>query len=87
MVRASIALGYEYIAITDHSERSAATRSLRRDDVARQAEAIAAKSAELATKSEKAARREAKKAGSVAKAVEPQTTHRFRTFVLLLLKG
>jgi DNA polymerase (family 10) len=42
MVRASIALGYEYIAITDHSEHSAASRSLRRDDVARQADAIAA---------------------------------------------
>jgi DNA polymerase (family 10) len=42
MVQASIALGYEYIAITDHSEHSAASRSLTRDGVARQAEAIAA---------------------------------------------
>jgi DNA polymerase (family 10) len=42
MVAASAALGYDYIAITDHSEHSAASRSLTRDDVARQAEAIAA---------------------------------------------
>jgi DNA polymerase (family 10) len=42
MVQASVALGYEYIAVTDHSERSAASRSLAQGDVARQAEAVAA---------------------------------------------
>jgi DNA polymerase (family X) len=33
-------LGYEYVAITDHSERSWASRRLRADDVLRQREAI-----------------------------------------------
>jgi DNA polymerase (family 10) len=42
MVRTSAALGYEYIALTDHTEHSAASRNLTRDDVARQAEAIEA---------------------------------------------
>ena len=41
MVQASRALGYEYIAITDHSEHSAASRTLTLDDLARQAEEIA----------------------------------------------
>jgi DNA polymerase (family 10) len=41
MVQASVALGYEYIAITDHSQRSAASRSLSIDDVRRQADEIA----------------------------------------------
>jgi DNA polymerase (family 10) len=41
MVTTAAALGYDYVAITDHSEHSAASRSLLRDDVARQAEAIA----------------------------------------------
>jgi len=40
MVRAAHALGYEYIAITDHSEHSAASRSLTLDDLARQREEI-----------------------------------------------
>lgn len=40
MARASRALGYEYIAITDHSPSSAATRSLSNEDVARQADEI-----------------------------------------------
>ncbi len=35
-------LGYEYFAITDHSERSAASRTLARGDVARQAAEIEA---------------------------------------------
>jgi DNA polymerase (family 10) len=42
MVRASTALGYEYIAITDHSPHTAASRSLSADAVARQADEIAA---------------------------------------------
>ena len=41
MVQASRALGYEYIAITDHSQRSAASRNLSVDGVARQADEIA----------------------------------------------
>ncbi len=41
MVRASIALGYDYLAITDHSPSSAASRNLSREDVGRQAEEIA----------------------------------------------
>ncbi len=41
MVRAAAALGYRYIAITDHSPRSAASRNLSVDDVPRQAEEIA----------------------------------------------
>jgi DNA polymerase (family 10) len=40
MVLASIALGYEYVAITDHSPHSAASRSLSVDDVRRQADEI-----------------------------------------------
>jgi DNA polymerase (family 10) len=36
MVSACCALGYEYIAITDHSERAAAGRTLRRRDLSRQ---------------------------------------------------
>jgi DNA polymerase (family 10) len=42
MVSACQSLGYEYIAMTDHSERSAASRTLTADDVARQADEIAA---------------------------------------------
>jgi DNA polymerase (family 10) len=42
MVEAASALGYEYIAITDHSPHSGATRNLTADAVARQAEEIAA---------------------------------------------
>jgi DNA polymerase (family 10) len=42
MVEAAAVLGYEYIAITDHSPHSAATRNLTADAVARQAEEIAA---------------------------------------------
>ena len=42
MVAASRALGYEYIAITDHSQRSAASHNLTVDDVRRQADEIAA---------------------------------------------
>ena len=41
MVEASRALGYEYIAITDHSQRSAAAHNLTVDDVRRQADEIA----------------------------------------------
>lgn len=41
MVAAACALGYEYIAITDHSERAAAGRTLTRDDLARQRDEIA----------------------------------------------
>jgi DNA polymerase (family 10) len=41
MVQASLALGYEYLAITDHSENSAAIRNLAAADVGRQAEEIA----------------------------------------------
>jgi DNA polymerase (family 10) len=40
MVRASRQLGYEYVAITDHSERSLASRNLKADDIARQREEI-----------------------------------------------
>ncbi len=36
MVAASSALGYEYIAITDHSERAGASRTLTRRDLSRQ---------------------------------------------------
>jgi len=36
MVQAAHALGYEYLAITDHSERSAAHRTLGPEDIARQ---------------------------------------------------
>jgi DNA polymerase (family X) len=42
MVGACRALGYEYVAITDHSEHSAATRNLSADGVQKQAEEIAA---------------------------------------------
>ena len=42
MVEAASALGYEYIAITDHSPHSAATRNLTVDAVAKQADEIAA---------------------------------------------
>ena len=41
MVYAARTLGYEYIAITDHSEHSAASRSLTLDDIERQREEIA----------------------------------------------
>jgi DNA polymerase (family 10) len=41
MVRACVELGYEYMAITDHSPHSAASRNLSPDSVARQAEEIA----------------------------------------------
>ena len=41
MVEAAVALGYEYIAITDHSPHSAATRNLTPDGVKRQADEIA----------------------------------------------
>ena len=41
MVRTSVALGYDYIAITDHAEHSAASKNLSRGDVAKQAAAIA----------------------------------------------
>jgi DNA polymerase (family 10) len=41
MVQAAAALGYEYIAITDHSERSAASRTLNRDSLERQREELA----------------------------------------------
>lgn len=40
MARAAQALGYEYVAITDHSERSTASRALRASDIARQLEEI-----------------------------------------------
>jgi DNA polymerase (family 10) len=42
MVRAGAALGYEYIAITDHSPNSAASRNLMIDDVRKQADEISA---------------------------------------------
>jgi DNA polymerase (family 10) len=42
MVRACRALGYEYVAITDHSTRSAASRTLTVDAVKQQADEIAA---------------------------------------------
>lgn len=48
MVAAACDLGYEYIAITDHSERSFASRKLSRDDVARQADEIEAVRSEFA---------------------------------------
>jgi DNA polymerase (family 10) len=41
MVAQCCALGYEYIAITDHSERAGASRTLSRDDLARQRDEIA----------------------------------------------
>jgi DNA polymerase (family 10) len=41
MVQAAMALGYEYMAITDHSPSSAATRNLTADAVSRQADEIA----------------------------------------------
>jgi DNA polymerase (family 10) len=42
MVAQSAALGYEYLAITDHSTHSAALRNLSVEDVVRQADEIAA---------------------------------------------
>ena len=42
MVAEAAALGYEYIAITDHSERAGASRTLTRADLARQRDEIAA---------------------------------------------
>lgn len=42
MVRACVALGYEYMAITDHSPRSLAAASLSLDAIAKQADEIAA---------------------------------------------
>ena len=42
MVKACLALGYEYMAITDHSQHAAASRTLSADGVARQAEEIKA---------------------------------------------
>jgi DNA polymerase (family 10) len=42
MVRACVALGYEYVAITDHSPGSAAARNLTVDGVKKQADEIAA---------------------------------------------
>jgi len=42
MVRAARALGYEYIAITDHSPSATATRVLTRERLARQADDVAA---------------------------------------------
>jgi DNA polymerase (family X) len=42
MVQACRALGYEYVAITDHSTRSAASRTLTTDSIKRQAEEVAA---------------------------------------------
>lgn len=41
MVQASVGLGYEYIAITDHSPSSVASRSLTLEDIERQANEIA----------------------------------------------
>lgn len=40
MIAAAVALGYEYIAVTDHSERAAASRTLREDQIPRQREEI-----------------------------------------------
>ena len=40
MVRTAVALGYEYVAITDHSEHSAASRTVTPDQLARQREEI-----------------------------------------------
>jgi DNA polymerase (family X) len=42
MVKACIALGYEYLAITDHSQSSAAIRNLTAEGVKKQADEIAA---------------------------------------------
>jgi DNA polymerase (family 10) len=42
MIAACSRLGYEYIAITDHSERAAASRTLTRRDLSRQRDEIAA---------------------------------------------
>jgi DNA polymerase (family 10) len=42
MVEACVGLGYEYLAITDHSPHSAASRNLSSDGVRRQAQEIAA---------------------------------------------
>jgi DNA polymerase (family 10) len=42
MATACAALGYDYIAISDHSERAAASRTLSIDDIARQREEIEA---------------------------------------------
>ncbi len=42
MVAACSALGYEYMAITDHSERASASRTLSRGDLSRQRDEIAA---------------------------------------------
>ena len=42
MVAQCLALGYEYLAITDHSTHSAASRNLAHDDVERQSDEIAA---------------------------------------------
>ena len=42
MVGTCVALGYEYLAITDHSPHSAASRNLSLDDVERQGDEIAA---------------------------------------------
>ena len=42
MVQACVALGYEYLAITDHSQSSAATRNLTLNGVGKQADEIAA---------------------------------------------
>jgi DNA polymerase (family 10) len=41
MVQTAVALGYEYLAITDHSPHSAASRNLSVEDVRRQADEIA----------------------------------------------
>jgi DNA polymerase (family 10) len=41
MVKACVALGYDYLAITDHSPHSSASRNLSTDSVKRQAEEIA----------------------------------------------
>jgi len=41
MVTAAVALGYEYIAITDHSQNSPASRNLTIEGISRQAEEIA----------------------------------------------
>jgi DNA polymerase (family 10) len=42
MVQAAVALGYRYVAVTDHSARAAAARTLSSADVPRQADEIAA---------------------------------------------
>jgi DNA polymerase (family X) len=47
MVMAARGLGYEYIAITDHSEHAAASRTLTLDDLARQRDEIALLQAEV----------------------------------------